>query len=439
MAHHTADHIKIQLMEDGRQGIFIDSRHKDIIKDGRKLNQKQAFKDSVFDFADKRKGKGGTRNLKNLVFTHPTAGKIKIDLGAKGNLHVIDKNGNVQKIARINTALKGGMGADEGDNPLATRDKVIRSTKLETQGSAESQKSTRLRDFKVGTKNPAAGDAKGYTRWNKFIKGIIHHSGPARIISATLQKFEKINNPKWKPTDGLSKAGRRFARNIENRLGAHTVNSILNMDFYPSADIHNKAHRVLEDVGLDTKKINKTLNNLLKEVPKPKAQTTSKGKISTINPRTGRVEMVPDDPGARAVQSAKINKLYNFVKQSVVPGIEAVKKGVGDYSLRGHLTKKGAAAIEHNPQKLNLLINKNKITNPKGYMKPSTKPNLNPGVNLKNLRISPRGGSSGTSFNYLNIDNTSGSDSLYSIRSTQTRSGLREILPVPGEFLGLAN
>ena len=384
MAHHTIDHIKIKKLPDGRQGIFIDGSHKDIVIDGKKLNQKQAFKENVFDFADRRKGKGGKRNLKNLVFTHPTKGPINIQLGEEGNLHVIDKNGDVQKIARINTALKGGMGADEGDNPRATRDKVIRSTKLETQRSAASQKSTRVRDLEIGTKNPAARDTKGYTRWNKFIKGIIHHSGPARIISATLQKFEKINNPKWKPSDGLSKAGMNFARNMENRLGVHTVNSILNMDFYPDAKTHNKAHRVLEDVGLDTKKIGKTLNNLLKEVPKTKG---SIGKISTINPTTGKVEMTPSDPDAK-MKSAKLNKLYGFIKNTVAPGITRVKQEVGDFSLKGKgLTVKGAATVEHDPSKLTKFIKQKNVIQPSGTIKPTPVRTRTGGINLRSLFI----------------------------------------------------
>ena len=384
MAHHTIDHIKIKKLPDGRKGIFIDGRHKDIIENGKKLNQKQAFKENVFDFADKRKDKGGKRNLKNLVFTHPKHGQINIQLGEGGNLHVIDKNGDVQKIARINTALKGGMGADEGNNPSATRDKVIRSTKLETQRSAANQKSTRVRDLEIGTKNPTARDTKGYTRWNKFIKGIIHHSGPARIISATLQKFEKINNPKWKPSDGLSKAGMNFARNMENRLGVHTVNSILNMDFYPDAKTHNKAHRVLEDVGLDTKKIGKTLNNLLKEVPKTKGST---GKISTINPTTGKVEMTPSDPGAK-MKSAKLNKLYGFIKNTVAPGITRVKQEVGDFSLKGKgLTVKGAAVVENDPSKLTKFIKQKNVIQPSGNIKPTPTPRERGGLNLNSIRI----------------------------------------------------
>ena len=149
----------------------------------------------------------------------------------------------------------------------------------------------------------------------------MHHSGPARITSELVKRIEQLADPTWTASKGITKAGKNFLRNLETRVGIPAGNSLLNFDFYKDNKIHNQAHRILEQSGLDTKGIDEVI-----------------GKLNS-----------PDE-------------VYQWAKNTYKPGIDKVTETLGDFSLRGKKMTRGFASnLQRNPKLFKNFVKQNQI------------------------------------------------------------------------------
>jgi hypothetical protein len=105
---------------------------------------------------------------------------------------------------------------------------------------------------------------KGLTR-----PGPIHHAAAATLVGKMHEQFEKNLNPNWKPKDGPTREGKSFLRNLQNRLGIHGGDAILNLRHYPADDpkfpgkssVHDEAHRLQRDFGINPEQDLSKLSN----------------------------------------------------------------------------------------------------------------------------------------------------------------------------------
>jgi len=202
------------------------------------------------------------------------------------------------------------------------------ASKFDFTSAASKVKETAVRESRIALANLDPLNAKNYRKWNKLVKGIMHHSGPAAITGELVKKFELLNDPTWTPDMGITSAGKNFLRNLHKRLDVHGGNSLLNFDWYPTDDLHNQAHRIFEAAGIDLQNLD-ALTNQFK---------------------------TPDD-------------VYSWAKNTYKPLIDKVTKEVGDFSLRGTgITPGKASWIQRNPGLFrehlqNILKQSKKVTN----------------------------------------------------------------------------
>ncbi len=202
------------------------------------------------------------------------------------------------------------------------------ASKFEFTSKASKIKETVTRKVRIALANLDPLNAENYRKWNKLVKGIMHHSGPAAITGELVKKFELLNNPNWTPDMGITSAGKNFLRNLHKRLDVHGGNSLLNFDWYPTDDLHNQAHRIFEAAGID---------------------------LQNLDALTDQFK-TPDD-------------VYSWAKNIYKPLINEVTEKVGDYSLRSTgITPGKASWIQRNPGLFreylqNILKQSKKVTN----------------------------------------------------------------------------
>ena len=160
------------------------------------------------------------------------------------------------------------------------------------------------RQARIALANLNPLNARNYKKWNKFVKGIMHHSGPAAVTGQLVQRIEELADANWKPSMGITSAGKNFLRNLYKRLDVHGGNSLLNFDFYPNEDIHQQAHRIFTREGIDLEGIGK----LTKSFKTP-------------------------------------NEVYSWVKNNYKPVIDKVTEELGDFSLRKSGLKEGTVSL----------------------------------------------------------------------------------------------
>ena len=145
---------------------------------------------------------------------------------------------------------------------------------------------------------------KNYKKWNDFVKGIMHHSGPAAATGQLVARIEQLADANWKPSMGITSAGKNFLRNLYKRLDVHGGNSLLNFDFYDTEQVHAQAHRILKQQGIDLEKI----GDLTQTFKHP-------------------------------------NDVYSWVKNTYKPAIDKVTSELGDFSLRKLIPNEGTASL----------------------------------------------------------------------------------------------
>jgi len=296
MAKDLLDAVKVITLPDGSKGLDFTKAQTALVKE------------HLADFIKNRADiKGKTPTSTNLIWRAGTKHEIPIKLGKDANLF---KEG--QPISRFNAVIKGGL---KGPNWGAIK-KSLKFAKFAVDSKDAALRKTGL---EIGTLDPKA---KGnYKFWNRYLKGIMHHSGPAKITSELVKKIERLANPNWTEAEGITSAGKNFLRNLETRVGIPAGNSLLNFDFYKDSKIHNKAHRILEDVGLDTKGIEKVIDQFKS----------------------------PDE-------------IYQWAKNTYKPGINKVTETLGDFSLRGkNMTRGFASQLQRNPKLMKQFIKKNEV------------------------------------------------------------------------------
>ena len=297
MSKDPLDAIKIITLPDGRKGLDFTNDQTGILKNH--------FADFIKNRADAT-GKPPTST--NLIFQAGKKGKeIVIKLGKDSNLF---KEG--QPISRFNAVIKGGIKGPSWDA-------IKKSFKFAKSAVDLKDAAKRKALLKIGTIDPKV--KHNYKFWNRFLKGIMHHSGPAQITGQLVKRIEQLADPTWTEAKGLTAAGKNFLRNLEKRIGIPAGNSLLNFDFYKDPKTHAKAHRILEEAGLRTEGI----EDVIKALPDERA-------------------------------------IYDWAKNIYKPGIDKVTDALGDFSLRGqNMTRGFASQIQRNPKLMKQFIKQNEV------------------------------------------------------------------------------
>jgi hypothetical protein len=160
------------------------------------------------------------------------------------------------------------------------------------------------REARIALANLNPLNKENYRKWNDFVKGIMHHSGPAAATGQLVARIEQLADANWKPSMGITSAGKNFLRNLYKRLDVHGGNSLLNFDFYDTEQIHAQAHRILKQQGVDLQRI----GDLTQTFKHP-------------------------------------NDVYSWVKNTYKPAIDKVTSELGDFSLRKLIPNEGTASL----------------------------------------------------------------------------------------------